>query len=67
MAAAIYIDDAVRWGKQLLSDRRFSTLIVIGQGEGSLIGMVAAQRMGANAFVSIAGAGRPIQQIILSK
>ena len=62
-----YIDDAVRWGKQLRSDRRFSTLTVIGHSEGSLIGMVAAQRMGANAFVSIAGAGRPIQQIILEQ
>ncbi len=62
-----YIDDAVRWGKQLRSDRRFSTLTVLGHSEGSLIGMVAAQRMGANAFVSIAGAGRPIQQIILEQ
>lgn len=62
-----YIDDAVRWGKQLRSDRRFSTLTVIGHSEGSLIGMVAAQRMGADAFVSIAGAGRPIQQIILEQ
>ncbi len=62
-----YIDDAVRWGKQLRSDRRFSTLTVIGHSEGSLIGMVAAQRMGANAFVSIAGAGRPVQQIILEQ
>ena len=62
-----YIDDAVRWGKQLRSDRRFSTLTVIGHSEGSLIGMVAAQRLGAHAFVSIAGAGRPIQQIILEQ
>ncbi len=62
-----YIDDAVRWGKQLSSDRRFSTITVIGHSEGSLIGMVAAQRMGANAFVSVAGAGRPIQQIILEQ
>jgi hypothetical protein len=64
---ATYIDDAVRWGKQLLSDRRFSTLTVIGHSEGSLIGMVAAQRLGAHAFVSIAGAGRPVQQIILEQ
>ena len=63
----IYIDDAVQWGKQLRSDRRFSTLTVIGHSEGSLIGMVAAQRLGANAFVSIAGAGRPVQQIILEQ
>jgi hypothetical protein len=40
---------------------------VIGHSEGSLIGMVAAQRLGAHAFVSIAGAGRPVQQIILEQ
>lgn len=62
-----YIDDAVRWGKQLRADRRFSSLTVIGHSEGSLIGMVAAQRIGANAFVSIAGAGRPLQEIILDQ
>jgi len=62
-----YIDDAVRWGKHLRADRRFSTLTVVGHSEGSLIGMVAAQRMGARAFVSIAGAGRPLQEIILEQ
>lgn len=62
-----YIDDAVRWGKQLRADRRFSTLTVIGHSEGSLIGMVAAQRMGAQAFMSIAGSGRPVQQLILEQ
>ena len=62
-----YIDDAVRWAKQLRSDRRFSSVIVLGHSEGSLIGMVAAQRMGADAFISIAGAGRPIQKIILEQ
>lgn len=62
-----FIDDAVRWGKQLRADRRFSTLAVLGHSEGSLIGMVAAQRTGAQAFVSIAGAGRPVQQVILEQ
>ena len=62
-----YIDDAVRWGKQLQADRRFSNLTIIGHSEGSLIGMVAAQRISAGAFVSIAGAGRPIQQLILDQ
>jgi len=62
-----YIDDAVGWGKQLRADRRFSSLTILGHSEGSLIGMVAAQRIGANAFVSIAGSGRPIQQIILEQ
>ncbi|MEP6913788.1 MAG: alpha/beta hydrolase [bacterium] len=62
-----YIDDAVAWGKQLGADRRFSTLTVLGHSEGSLIGMVAAQRMGALAYVSVAGAGRTVQQIILEQ
>jgi uncharacterized protein len=62
-----YIDDAVRWGKKLRSDGRFSSLTVVGHSEGSLIGMVAAQRIGADAFVSVAGSGRPAQQILLEQ
>lgn len=62
-----YIDDAVLWGKKLQSDRRFSLLAIIGHSEGSLIGMVAANNLRAAAFVSIAGAGRPVGQIILEQ
>jgi pimeloyl-ACP methyl ester carboxylesterase len=62
-----YIDDAVSWGKKLGADRRFSSLTVLGHSEGSLIGMVAAQRIGAHAYVSIAGSGRPIQELILEQ
>src|SRR5712692_7783532 len=62
-----YIDDAVAWGKKLGGDRRFSSLTVLGHSEGSLIGMVAAQRMGAHAYVSIAGSGRPSQELILEQ
>jgi pimeloyl-ACP methyl ester carboxylesterase len=62
-----YIDDAVLWGRKLRGDGRFSSLTIIGHSEGSLIGMVAAQRMGADAFVSLAGSGRPTQQILLEQ
>jgi len=62
-----FIDDAVWWCKQLRADRRFSSLTVLGHSEGSLIGMVAAHRTGAQAFVSVAGAGRPVRQIILEQ
>ncbi|MGI8918489.1 MAG: alpha/beta hydrolase [Pyrinomonadaceae bacterium] len=62
-----YIDDAVAWGKKLRADRRFSSLTILGHSEGSLIGMVAAKRLGAQAFVSIAGAGRAINEIILEQ
>jgi pimeloyl-ACP methyl ester carboxylesterase len=62
-----YIDDAVLWGKQLRADKRFSSVIVIGHSEGSLIGMVAAQKMNADAFVSIAGQGLPAPQALLDQ
>ena len=59
-----YIDDATAWIALLRRDPRFSSVGVIGHSEGSLIGMVAAQRGGASAFVSIAGAGRPAQDVL---
>jgi pimeloyl-ACP methyl ester carboxylesterase len=53
------VDDAARWIARLKADPRFSTVVVIGHSEGSLIGMIAAQdtaaRAGADGFVSLAG------------
>ncbi len=62
-----YVEDAVLWGKRLRRDKRFSSLTVIGHSEGSLIGMIAARKLPADAFVSIAGAGRPAGQVILEQ
>ena len=62
-----YIEDAVLWGQRLRADKRFGPLVVAGHSEGSLVGMVAAQRLGADGFVSIAGAGRRIDVIILEQ
>ena len=59
-----FIEDAAAWVTQLRADPRFSTVSIVGHSEGSLIGMVAARRSGASAFVSIAGAGRPAQDIL---
>ena len=50
-----YVDDAVSWVAQLRADKRFSRVIVAGHSEGSLIGMLAARKAQADAFVSIAG------------
>lgn len=54
------VDDAARWLATLKADPRFSTVVVIGHSEGSLIGMLAAHatgaRPGADGFVSLAGA-----------
>ena len=59
-----YIDDAVAWIKLLAGDPRFTKVAVIGHSEGSLIGMIAARRAGAAAFVSIAGAGAPADVVL---
>jgi pimeloyl-ACP methyl ester carboxylesterase len=50
-----YVDDAAAWIAKLKTDRRFATVAVIGHSEGALIGMLAAERAGASAYVSLAG------------
>jgi alpha-beta hydrolase superfamily lysophospholipase len=62
-----YVDDAVRWGEYLRKDPRFRALVIAGHSEGSLIGMIAAQKLRANGFISIAGAGLPGGQLILKQ
>ena len=58
-----YVTDAKGWVELLKKDKRFSQVVVIGHSEGSLIGMMAAST-GADKFVSIAGAGKPADQVI---
>lgn len=62
-----FVDDAGDWIKQLRADRRFSTITVAGHSEGSLVGMVAARDAGADAFVSLEGAGRNAKDIIAAQ
>lgn len=62
-----YVDDAAAWISKLAADARFSSVSVIGHSEGSLIGMMAARQAGAKAFVSIAGAGRPVTEILMEQ
>jgi pimeloyl-ACP methyl ester carboxylesterase len=42
-------------------------VMIAGHSEGSLIGMIAARKLPADGFVSIAGAGRPAGQILLEQ
>jgi pimeloyl-ACP methyl ester carboxylesterase len=62
-----YIDDAAEWIRKLRGDSRFSTVTVVGHSEGSLIGMVAAKNAGADAFVSLEGAGRKPAEILIEQ
>jgi pimeloyl-ACP methyl ester carboxylesterase len=57
-------DDAAAWVDRLRQDPRFSTITIVGHSEGSLLGMLAAQRSPTDGYVSIAGAGRPADKIL---
>jgi uncharacterized protein len=59
-----YVEDAALWIQQLQADSRFSSVTAIGHSEGSLIGMLATQKTGADAFVSIAGPARTASQVL---
>jgi uncharacterized protein len=59
-----YIEDASAWVDKLKNDGRFSRIIIIGHSEGSLIGMIASQQENVDKFVSIAGVGRPVGEIL---
>ncbi|MFQ4138013.1 alpha/beta hydrolase [Nodosilinea sp. PGN35] len=59
-----YVEDAALWIQQLQADSRFSSITVIGHSEGSLIGMLATQKNGADAFVSIAGPAQTASQLL---
>ncbi|MGF1924621.1 MAG: alpha/beta fold hydrolase, partial [Bacteroidia bacterium] len=61
------VEDAVSLIKFLKSDNRFSKLIVAGHSEGSLVGMLAMEREPANGFISLAGSGYPIIEILKSQ
>jgi pimeloyl-ACP methyl ester carboxylesterase len=48
-----YVDDAVSLINLLHNDARFSKIILLGHGEGALVGMLAANDQPANAFISV--------------
>jgi len=60
-----YVNDAKEWIQLLKKDKRFSKVIVIGHSEGSLIGMLAANK--ADRYISIAGAGQTIDKTLLEQ
>jgi pimeloyl-ACP methyl ester carboxylesterase len=60
----MYADDAAAWIDELRRNGRFSRVIVIGHSEGSLIGMLAAKKAHADAFVSIAGVARRASDVL---
>jgi uncharacterized protein len=61
------INDAAAFIHMLKADARFSKVIVMGHSEGSLVGMVAAERAKADGYISVAGAGERADKIIVQQ
>jgi len=59
-----FINDAAEWTAMLQGDQRFSSVSIAGHSQGSQVGMCAAWLKGADGFISLAGPGRPILEIL---
>ena len=59
-----YVADAQAWAQKLKADPHYGPLILLGHSEGALIAALAAPQAGADAVVSVAGSGRPLDQVI---
>lgn len=59
-----YADDAAAWLRRLQGDAHFDDVVVVGHSEGATLGTLAARAGGADAVVLVAGAGRPIGEIL---
>jgi pimeloyl-ACP methyl ester carboxylesterase len=59
-----FVSDTVGWIEMLRKDKRFSTVSVLGHSQGSLVGAIACRKAKVSSFISIAGAGKPIQQVL---
>lgn len=59
-----YIGDLKAWIALLREDPRFSTLVIIGHSEGSLLGMIASREAAVSKFISLAGTGFPAGAVI---
>ncbi len=61
------IQDVVQWVKLLKNDERFSKIVLLGHSQGSLLGIIAAQREEVSGLISAAGAGRNMADVLIEQ
>jgi uncharacterized protein len=64
LSVEAYVADAVAWSRKLAADPRLGPLTLIGHSEGALIASLAAPDSKAKGVVTLAGSGRPIDQVL---
>lgn len=60
-------DDAVQWVRLLREDGRIGRLILAGHSEGALVLALAQREAAADAYISIAGAGRTADVVVMEQ
>src|SRR5690606_12933866 len=61
-----FISDAISIVDYFNEKNTFKDIYIIGHGQGSLVGMLASKE-NVSGFISIAGSGKPIDQVILEQ
>lgn len=61
------VGDAADWIEKLKKSGRFNRVVVAGHSEGSLIGLLAVLKVGADGFISISGAGRRATDLLMEQ
>ncbi len=59
-----YVNDAIYWINYLKNLHKFSQIVIIGHGQGALIGIIAATKDSVNKLITLEGAGRPLDSIL---
>ncbi len=62
-----YVEDAVHAVQYMKNQLRYSRVIVLGHGDGSLVGMLANKNVTVDGFISIAGRSRNMANLLLKQ
>ncbi|WP_298739830.1 alpha/beta fold hydrolase [uncultured Chitinophaga sp.] len=62
-----YIQDLSEWISYLRMHRKFKNIVLVGHSEGALVSFVAGKRANANAYISLAAPGSPIDSILAAQ
>jgi pimeloyl-ACP methyl ester carboxylesterase len=59
-----FVNDVIKWVDTLKQTKKFNKIWIAGHSQGSLVGMIAAYKTKVSGFISLAGAGSNIADII---
>lgn len=62
-----FVEDAISAATYYINKGNYSSIYFVGHSQGALVGMIAAQKVEIQGFVSLCGAGQSIDKTILSQ